>query len=66
MLGRGSSGSFRASIISGAELARSDLEERESRREKKASDSRDVDEKRVKCTVAAAPPVWFFRVAPPH
>ena len=57
---------LRASIISGEELAKSDGGERESRREKKASDSRDIDKKRAKCTVAAAPPLQFFHVAAKH
>ena len=56
----------RASIISGEELAKSDVEERESRREKKADDSRDASKKQVKCTVAAAPPLQFFHVAAKH
>jgi len=57
---------LRASIISGEELAKSDVEERESRREKKADDSRDASKKQVKCTVAAAPPLQFFHVAAKH
>ena len=57
---------LRASIISGEELAKSDVGERESMREKKAGDSRDAGKKRAKCTVAAAPPLQFFHVAAKH
>ena len=57
---------LRASIISGEELAKSYVQERESRREKKADDSRDASKKQVKCTVAAAPPLQFFHVAAKH
>ena len=46
---------LRASLINGEELAKSDVGERESRREKKAGDSRDAGKKRAKCTVVVAP-----------
>jgi len=63
---RGSFSFLRGSIISGEELAKSDVGERESRREKKAGDSRDVGKKRAKCIVAAAPQLQFFHVAAKH
>jgi hypothetical protein len=49
--------------MSGWEPADSDVKEREKRREKEPGASRDADEMRATCTVAAALPLKNYHVA---